>query len=478
MRADRLWKDSSRHGPPSQAKDAATRAEKRRLGEDLDPHRRASRLPRLAVAAAVLFGLSVTVGCWAPLCSPGVPACALPDEFRLPMRTAGPPLNFASLALPPQKDYILGPDDVLEVIVHDLYPGGGGVQPIRAQIMANGTVQLPLVGPVGVGGMNVMQAHVTINRAYADGFIRDPRINVYLAERSLTSVLVLGEVGAPGMYRLPKYENDVAHALAVAGGLREDAGLEIEVHRRITPDQVRAARYEHPIVGPPNLVGGSVELAGLIAQPDGVIAMVPPADPGARPVYPVGGPGQPAVASEPLTSPLGMLIGQEPMEIVRIPLRGYPSRPIFTEDVVLNPGDVVVVPSRKDEVFYVVGPLSPTNFVRFSISARERDIGAGFLLPRDREIDVVTAVAMAGYIDPINSPTTVTVQRHLRDGRSMRILVDLLKARYDPKETVLVSAGDIIYLNPDSSWWFRRTFDRIIVDLFRISYRKALGFGD
>jgi hypothetical protein len=138
---------------------------------------------------------------------------------------------------------------------------------------------------------------------------------------------------------------------------------------------------------------------------------------------------------------------------------------------------VVVVPSRKDEVFYVVGRLSPTNFVRFSIGKRERDIGAGFLLPRDREIDVVTAVAMAGYIDPIDSPTTVTVHRHCPDGRSLLIRVDLIKARYERLENVNIMPGDIVYLNPDTAWWARTQFDRIIVSLFTESYRKWLGFG-
>jgi hypothetical protein len=129
-------------------------------------------------------------------------------------------------------------------------------------------------------------------------------------------------------------------------------------------------------------------------------------------------------------------------------------------------GDVVLVPSRKAEAFYVVGKLASTNFVRFNIGARERDLGAGFLLPRDREIDVVTAVAMAGYIDPIDSPTTVTLQRVGPDGEPMLILVDLIAARYDRTQTILVEAGDIIYLNPDAPWWFRRTFDRMVTNFF------------
>ena len=50
----------------------------------------------------------------------------------------------------------------------------------------------------------------------------------------------------------------------------------------------------------------------------------------------------------------------------------------------------------------------------------------------DAVIDVVTAVSMAGYIDPIDSPTTVTVHRMLPNGPPLLIHVDLIKARFDP----------------------------------------------
>jgi hypothetical protein len=92
------------------------------------------------------------------------------------------------------------------------------------------------------------------------------------------------------------------------------------------------------------------------------------------------------------------------------------------------------------------------------------------VLPRNREIDVVEAVAMAGYIDPIDSPTTVTVHRVLPDRRPVLINVDLIAARTNGNETILVEPGDIIYLNPDFAWWFRRTFDRVLPDLITIPY--------
>ena len=405
----------------------------------------------LCLSAGVLLALA---GCYAPLHSYGIPATTLPDTFRTPIRSGAAELNFSALTMSAQADYILGPRDVLEVTVHGLYPGAE-LRPIRVQVMASGDVQLPVAGPVRVGGLNLLQAQVAITRAYEGGeLIRSARVNVYLAEKSTTSVLVLGEVRTPGVYALPKYENDVAHALAMAGGLREDASVEIEVHRRVPQEQLaRAAMIEQL----------------RVADPDAALHLSDPAH-------------APHIASEPI--PAGPIAGgtqfyglgnSSAMRIVHIPMRGMPTEPLFQEDVVLNPGDVVVVPSRTNEVFYVVGRLSPTNFVRFSVGARERDLGAGFVLPRDRDIDVVTAVAMAGYIDPIDSPTTVTVHRTGPDGGPVLILVDLIKARYDRRETILVQAGDIIYLNPDAAWWSRRTFDRIIPSLFSLSYRRLLG---
>jgi hypothetical protein len=164
----------------------------------------------------------------------------------------------------------------------------------------------------------------------------------------------------------------------------------------------------------------------------------------------------------------------DPDSIVRIPLRGISSE-LLTENVVtLHPGDVVVVPNRKHEVFYVVGRAANLGRQRFSYGDRERELGSAIILPRDREIDVVTAVTMAGYIDPIDSPTTVTVHRMNPPAEPLLIHVDLIKARYDERETVLVLPGDIIYLNPDFSWYFRTTLDRVVEGLVLAPYAKLI----
>ncbi|MEX2141173.1 MAG: polysaccharide biosynthesis/export family protein [Pirellulales bacterium] len=402
-----------------------------------------ARVPRASLrgyAGLALLTLAVCAGCYAPLRSYGVPAANLPETFRVPWRTAAPPLNLAGLTIPPQPDYVLGPGDILEVTLYRLNPEEPAPTIVRVAVMSNGEIQLPMVGGLRVGGLSVVQAQEAVVKAYGDmELIKQPDVSIFLFERSMTGVMVLGEVNAPGAYRLPKYENDVAHALAAAGGLSPNAGLEIEIHRRVTaPLQMQLEMIPAPLSSPE------------------AITPLPPVE----------------------ECPFGPLQFVDPsLQVLRIPLRGFPQQPLAAHDIVLQPGDLVVVPSRRDEVFFVVGKLSPTQAVRFSVGKDERELGAGYVLPRNREIDVVTAVAMAGYIDPIDSPTTVTVHRMAPDGRPLLILVDLIKARYDYRENLLVAAGDIIYLNPDAAWWSRRTFDRIIPSLFSLSYRRLLGLG-
>ncbi|MEX0820244.1 MAG: polysaccharide biosynthesis/export family protein [Pirellulaceae bacterium] len=368
------------------------------------------------------------------------------------MRTGGSPLNLSTLTITPPRDYLLGPNDVLEVTIPGLYDQAE-VKPLRVQVMADGTVHLPLIGSVPVQGKNLVDAQRTISGAYAQGFIVEPRISVVLADKSTSSVLVLGQVKQPGTYALPKYENDIGHALGAALGLTDEAGDYIEVHRQLPAS--------HPATMP------SHQQYGRQAPSTQRFARLPRTDEQMMP----------AVSHEnsfdgPFTGPLRQDVETREPQILRIPLRDLHGQALNPQEIVLGPGDVVVVPDRRHEVFYVVGALNPTNTVRFTVGNRERELGVGFMLPRDREIDVVTAVAMAGYIDPIHSPTTVTVHRVGPDFQPMLLHVDLIKARYDYRETILVQPGDIIYLNPDHHWWWRRFIDRTLVEAFQVPYTR------
>ncbi len=431
------------------------------------------------VAMAIIVSLS---GCFAPLRSHGIPASQLPDSFRDPVNKHLPEINIGSLVSPPPAEYLLGPGDVLEIIIPDLF-GETSFRPLRAQVQDNGFIQLPRVGSLYVGGYSLQTAQAAINHALANGILVDPTASVTLLEKGTVNVLVLGEVNEPGIHALTRYENDIAHAIAAAGGFTVDAADEIEVHRR----QLSAV-VTHNINLPPQnnfRQNKMIQQTGFQSSQRKPVSQIrnlgysenssrsqpniSPMNSSYRSARPRANFGHSFEARMPVADQVMPAQFQQPDPlfhepvqsdpVLRIPLRGYGITALDAQQTVLNPGDVIVVPQTVQKVFYVVGKLSEQNRTRFSLDARNREIGNGFLLPDDRDIDVVTAVAMAGYIDPIDSPTTVTVHRHQPDGESLLVHVDLIAARYDKHESILVQPGDIIYLNPDYSWWLRRTFN-------------------
>ena len=505
-----------------------------------------------AWSCVLLAGITLPLltGCYTPLHSYAVPAAELPDHYRMPERSIAPKLNLAKLTVPPPDDYILGANDTLDITVPDLFQGAE-IRPIRSRIMADNTVTLPLVGTVVVGGMNLSAAQEAINRAYADGFLNEPKVSVALAEKHVISVSVIGEVTTPGVYQLPRYENDVGHALALAGGFEEFAAEVVEVHRRISRQEFEAkflggnvgvsktstapksvstsAENEvrnpsapvEPVSGSstsaatkarrraPRAAKPAARLSGAVesdvsgrqhitsmppdapafahcsdssvrresgaasVQRQGFLHPIQPtgftqlADDGRAPVdgwktvdgWGLGESWEPVNAGQPFVGPQAMeaagpMAGGGPADeeieiVLRVPLRGGQAtanwegttavlHDLTAKDVTLQSGDVVLIPRQEDEVFFVVGPLDRTNVVNFTIRARDRQLGNAFLIPPDRDIDVVTAVAMAGYIDPINSPDTVTVHRQVPGCPPMLFTVDLIEARYNWRENMYI----------------------------------------
>jgi len=492
-------------------------------------------------------------GCYAPLRSPGVPANTLPEHYRLPTRTMRPPLDYSSLSTPRPADYVLGADDVLELVIPSLYEGAEQ-RPITTRVMQDGTVSLPVIGDVKVAELTLGQARSRITQAYANGVLVQPAISLALAEKGTVDVVVLGEVKLPGVYELPRYQHDVAHAIAAAGGLTEESAESVEVHRRPMlpkPEQENIVPPAPKNIQPTNLTTSPT----LRPRRQSLLPGPSPQHPqGAPRLYPSQSAVSPAMQEQDrsqqrsegppiLFTPPGVKRPSPPPHIVPPQIQtvayhtssdcdscdpgpaqalnpyacsipapcvatsspccvGAPANDCLTGcgsgfpvehfslrgmmygcmhdgqllgDATLRSGDVVVVPKRPKDVFYVVGRLSNVNRARFTIGEAHRDVGNGFLLPQDREIDVVTAVAMAGYIDPIDSPTTVSVHRIRPDGHPIIISVDLIKARYDRRETIYVQPGDIIYLNPDVHWWFRRLFDDILIQAIGTGIGVAIG---
>lgn len=121
--------------------------------------------------------------------------------------------------------YVVGPGDVLEVMVLD-----------QADVSRTTTVQpdgrftMPLLGEVEVAGKSVAEIQALIAEKLARDFLVDPRVEVRVREFASQFALVLGEVASPGRRAL-RGNTRLIDLLIESGGFRGGASGEIEIQR-------------------------------------------------------------------------------------------------------------------------------------------------------------------------------------------------------------------------------------------------------
>ena len=113
---------------------------------------------------------------------------------------------------PPVVPYLIGKDDVLNVIVWREPQLSGKV------IVANdGTITIPLAGAVPAAGLTCEHLQKDLSERLAQ-FTREPNVTVRVAEPRSRVFYALGEVQKPGMFPL-RSDEVLSQALAQAGGL-------------------------------------------------------------------------------------------------------------------------------------------------------------------------------------------------------------------------------------------------------------------
>src|SRR6266481_6962014 len=123
--------------------------------------------------------------------------------------------------------YLLGPDDQLEISGPELSELAN--KPVR--IDGDGDIQAPLVGLVHVSGLTVQQTEQALNKLLST-YIRDPQVVVSVAEVRSQPVSILGAVNTPGVHQVRGHKT-LLEMLALAGGIRSDAGYSIRITREL-----------------------------------------------------------------------------------------------------------------------------------------------------------------------------------------------------------------------------------------------------
>jgi polysaccharide export outer membrane protein len=345
-------------------------------------------------------------------------ASSLPEVLRVPPAPKTTVLNLERMGGADGGTSEIGAGDLLDITI---VSGSETEQitPIPARVAEDGTVMVPLIGPVGVGGLEPFAAEQRIAAAAVErGIYRQPYVTLRVKEQSVNRVTVLGAVEKPGLVALPRGSCNLAGALAAAGGLSDEAGTEIQILHRGPASLVAD--------GAPGAAERGVDGVRLASRPD---AITPIFDPQAADY---------SSARQPVA------------EMTRINLAE--AGPAAREERGLQDGDMVMVTPGQKRFVHVTGLV------------REPD---QFELLPDKDIRVLDAIAMAGGA---SSPLAdkVYVIRQLPDmPRPAVIQVSMAGAKRNGEENLRLATGDLVSVEP--------TLSTMTLDTISQFFRVGLG---
>jgi polysaccharide export outer membrane protein len=137
-------------------------------------------------------------------------------------------------------DYRLGPGDKIRVSVFGQSDLSG-----EYQVDGSGMVRLPLIGTLHATGATAPVLEQSIAGALADGYLKDPRVNVEIA--TYRPFYIIGAVNRPGQYAYVDNMNAL-NAVAVAGGFTDQAiqsTLYVRHEGDATERPVRTSQLDH-----------------------------------------------------------------------------------------------------------------------------------------------------------------------------------------------------------------------------------------
>ena len=126
---------------------------------------------------------------------------------------------------PYDKNYVIGPDDALEIQVWDHED-----LERKVRVSSEGDFSYPLIGKVHASGLTVLELEKEISRRLGGKYIVNPQVTINVKEYRSKKVFVLGHVGHRGTYSVTGQATLVT-ILSKAGGPTAEAGTKVTVIR-------------------------------------------------------------------------------------------------------------------------------------------------------------------------------------------------------------------------------------------------------
>jgi polysaccharide biosynthesis/export protein len=133
-------------------------------------------------------------------------------------------------------DLPLGAGDMIEISVLEVEE----LSKFRARIPLRGMITLPLIGPLPAANRTAIELEEDIRQRLRQKYMHDPQVSVFLEEQKSQRISVVGAVRNGGVYTMSSRLR-LADALALAGGLSDDADHLVYVIRHLSAELVAQA---------------------------------------------------------------------------------------------------------------------------------------------------------------------------------------------------------------------------------------------
>lgn len=272
------------------------------------------------------------------------------------------------------QNYRLGPGDLLEITVF-------GVDEFSRtyRISESNTITMPHLGKVSAGGITGEELESSIAELLTiGGLVNEPMVSVFIKEYRSQPVYVLGAVAKPGQYMIT-HQLTLIDLLAMAGGL----------------DPGRAANYalvQRPQSGP---ASAAESAANLLNPPDQV---------------------------------------ESDSDVLRVDLEAMLKEGDLSLNLSVQGGDVIHVPARRVDYYYVVGDVVRPGVYELPI---DED---------DRILLLTQAVAKAGGPEKTAKMSDGILVRYTESGDREEMAVDFNAILRGRNVDMAVEPNDIIFI--------------------------------
>ncbi len=131
-----------------------------------------------------------------------------------------------------ERDYLIGPDDVLEISIFE-WEMREETKTLEFRVSESGMISLPALGPVAVANKSIQDIQRTIEAELSQkGVLQNPRVGVSMKEYRSRRIAVVGAVNAPGVYAIHENVSTLMDMVTLAGGMSTSAGQIAHVLRK------------------------------------------------------------------------------------------------------------------------------------------------------------------------------------------------------------------------------------------------------